>query len=118
MSKLKESTTYESCIGVKEEVQSSTLFDYMELDEEEKGKYSEIEDKEWKKYWTGMPEYNQEDNPPYKTIYIHFRNEEDYQEFAQMIGQTLTEKTKTIWHPALDRTQNSLLRWVVEDENN
>ena len=65
-----------------------------------------------------MPEYNQEDNPPDKPIYIHFRNEEDYQEFAQIIGQSLTEKTKTIWHPALDRTQNSLLRWVVEDENN
>ena len=49
MSKLKESTTYESCIGVKEEVQSSSLFDYMELDEQEKEKYSEVEEKEWKK---------------------------------------------------------------------
>ena len=72
------------------------------------------EEAEWKKHWQGMPEYKQEDNPTYKTIYVHFRNKEDYEEFAKLIDQNLSEKTKSIWHPKLDRTENALLRWIVE----
>lgn len=113
---IKESTQYENLIGKKEpELKSVSLLDHMELDENEKEKYSESDTKEWKKLWKGMPEFEQESNPTYKTIYVHFRNEEDYQEFAKLIGQNLTEKTKSIWHPHLDRTQNSLLRWIVDD---
>ena len=113
---IKESTQYENLVGKKEtESKPVSLLDYMELDEEEKEKYSESDEKEWKKFWKGMPEFEQESNPTYKTIYVHFRNENDYQEFAKLIGQNLTEKTKSIWHPHLDRTQNSLLRWIVDD---
>ena len=36
-------------------------------------------------------------------------------DFAKLINQNISNKTKSIWHPALDRTQNSLLRWVVDD---
>lgn len=114
---IKESSDYQNLIGAKETSNKPiSLLDHMDLDEEEKEKYTEQEDKEWKKLWKGMPEFEQEDNPTYKTIYVHFRSEEDYQEFAKLIGQNLTEKTKSIWHPHLDRTQNSLLRWV-EDES-
>ena len=40
--------------------------------------------------------------------------QEDYKEFAKIIGQTLTDKTKSIWHPKLDITKNSLMRWIEE----
>tara|TARA_R110002074_G_scaffold163877_3_gene323396 strand:+ start:1402 stop:1734 length:333 start_codon:yes stop_codon:yes gene_type:complete len=70
--------------------------------------------KEWKKEWVGMPEYVQEDNPTYKTISMHFRNQADYEEFAKLIGQPLTKKTKSTWYPRLDRSANSLLRWVED----
>ena len=46
---------------------------------------------------------------------MHFRNKEDYEEFAKLIGQPLTKKTKSTWFPRLDRTANSLLRWVEEE---
>ena len=69
----------------------------------------------WKEHWKGMPEFQQEDNPTYKTIYVHFRTEADYKDFAKLVNQNISNKTKSIWHPALDRTQNSLLRWVVDD---
>ena len=46
---------------------------------------------------------------------MHFRTESDYKDFAKLINQNISNKTKSIWHPALDRTQNSLLRWVVDD---
>ena len=77
---------------------------------------SKEEREPWRKHWKGMPEYEQEENRPYKTVYVHFRNKEDYEEFAKLIGQKLTVKTKSIWHPHLDRTANSLLRWVEGDD--
>ena len=75
----------------------------------------EIDDKLWKKHWVGMPEFIQENNPPYKRIIISFRNEDDYNEFAKLVDQNLSDKTKSIWYPKLDREANSLLRWVEEE---
>ena len=49
--------------------------------------------------WEDMPEYNQEDLLAYKTVYVHFRNEEDFKNFQQFIGQPMTDKTKSIWYP-------------------
>lgn len=43
-----------------------------------------------------MPEFKQEKKEPYSKIIVRFDNEEDLQEFAEMIGQKLTNKTKTI----------------------
>jgi len=53
--------------------------------------------------WTGMPEYTQDDQRAYQTIKVHFINEEDRQAFADLIGQPLTEKTRSIWHPRQER---------------
>ena len=112
---IEETTQYENLLGIKQtDNKPKSLLDHMDLDEEEKEKYSEVDEKEWKKLWKGMPEFDQEDNPTYKTIYVHFRNEEDYKEFAKIVGQTLTDKTKSIWHPKLDITKNSLMRWIEE----
>lgn len=114
---VKESAQYDSFIGKKSESSKPTsVFDFMELDESERISLEQQEHKEWKKHWIGMPEYAQEDNPTYKTIYVHFRNKDDYEEFAKLIGQPLTEKTKSIWHPRLDRTENALMRWIQEDQ--
>lgn len=104
-----ETTDYESCLEVKENA-PGTLSSFLG-DEEVK----EIDEKLWKKHWVGMPEFVQENNPPYKKIIISFRNEEDYKEFADLIEQNLSEKTKSIWYPKLDREANSLLRWVEEE---
>lgn len=79
-------------------------------------------DKEWKKHWKGMPAFEQEDNPTYKTLYLHFRNKEDFDEFCAKYrkdvdsDQTITEKTKSMWYPHLDREANALLRWIEVEE--
>lgn len=70
---------------------------------------------EWKKHWVGMPEFEQEEKPPYKKIIINFRTKEDYEEFAKLIGQELTEKSKSIWHPKLEKDQNTLKRWIESE---
>lgn len=108
---IKETTEYESLLDVKE-FEPGTLSSF--LGEEE---VKEIDEKMWKKHWHGMPEFTQENNPPYKRIIISFRNEDDYKEFAKLLenDQTLSEKTKSIWYPKLDRTANSLLRWIEEE---
>lgn len=49
--------------------------------------------------WVGMPEFVQEKKEPYKTLIIRFESEADYQDFAKLIDQKLTLKTKSIWHP-------------------
>ena len=61
-----------------------------------------------------MPEFVQNDKKTYKTIYVHFRNKEDYEDFAKLIEQNLSEKTKSIWHPKLERDQNMLKRWIED----
>lgn len=70
-----------------------------------------------KKHWVGMPEFVNEAKKTYKTINLHFRNKEDYDAFALLVEQPLTAKTKSIWYPALNNEQNSVLRYVeVDDE--
>jgi len=64
--------------------------------------------------WEGMPEFIQEKKEPYSTIIVRFDNEEHLQEFAKMIGQKLTKKTKSIWHPKLERGLNSKKRYKNE----
>lgn len=49
--------------------------------------------------WVGMPEFNQEKKEPFKTLIIRFETEQDYLDFQEKIGQKLTNKTKSIWHP-------------------
>lgn len=57
------------------------------------------EPEKWQKHWEGMPEFVQEKKEPYAKIIIRFDSEEDLQDFAKIIGQKLTKKTKSIWHP-------------------
>ena len=54
---------------------------------------------DWRQHWAGMPEFVQEAQMPYSQIIIRFETKEDLENFALIIGQTLTRKTKSIWHP-------------------
>lgn len=75
---------------------------------------SDKEVNDWKKEWKDMPEFVQEKQKPYAQITVRFNNEEDLQEFAKMINQKLTNKTKSIWHPQLIRGINSSKRYSDE----
>ena len=56
-------------------------------------------DTSWKKEWVGMPEFVQKKQEPYAKIIVRFNDEKSLQDFAKKIGQKLTNKTKSIWHP-------------------
>ena len=49
--------------------------------------------------WQQMPEFVQEKQEPFAQIIFRFENEDDLDAFAELIGQKLTGKTKSAWHP-------------------
>jgi hypothetical protein len=49
--------------------------------------------------WEGMPEFDQPDASGWKTLTVHFENEDDYQEFIKRLDLPLTEKTRMTWYP-------------------
>lgn len=49
--------------------------------------------------WQQMPEFVQNKQEPYAAVMFRFQTEEDLAEFAELIGQKLTQKTKSSWYP-------------------
>jgi len=70
------------------------------------------EDEAWKDHWHGMPDYSQEWALALRTITMKFRTKAHYDEFSNRIAQSMTDKTKWIWHPEQKIIRNRLLRWV------
>ena len=64
--------------------------------------------------WKDMPEFVQDKQEPFAKIIVRFNSQEDLDEFSNLIGQKLTPKTKSIWHPQLVRGINSAKRYVDE----
>lgn len=63
---------------------------------------------DWEKEWKDMPEFNQvKTEKPYAQIIFRFANEKDLQEFSKIINQKLTNKTKSAWHPQIERGMNA-----------
>lgn len=50
--------------------------------------------------WQGMPDFDQPDAGPFRTIRVHCTDQASVDAFAELIGQKLTEKTKWVWYPA------------------
>ena len=67
---------------------------------------AKIKDGEWKQEWLDMPEFEQEDRSPYRTILIHFENDKDVEEFGKLIGQKITPKKKYYWYPERQKTNS------------
>lgn len=64
--------------------------------------------------WKGMPEYNNTDQTPYRTILVHFESEVFVKEFERVMKQSLTEKTKFIWFPEKQRLDMSSISYKNE----
>ena len=52
----------------------------------------------WQEEWEDMPEYVQEYQGAHRTIYVHFRNQEDVDEFSELIEQKIFPKYKSYWY--------------------
>jgi ParB-like chromosome segregation protein Spo0J len=49
--------------------------------------------------WEDMPEFSEEDKSAYRTLLVHFMNDEDIEKFKKLVKQEFTEKTKFIYFP-------------------
>jgi hypothetical protein len=58
-------------------------------------------------HWRGMPEFVQDDLTPFKTIYVHFENQEHLDAFAELVGQIITPKTRSIWYPKREKARHA-----------
>jgi len=65
-------------------------------------------------HWIDMPEFIQEKKEPFAQIIVRFDSEKDLNEFAEMISQKLTPKTKSIWHPFKSHFRNVIKEWQNE----
>jgi|TARA_R100000152_G_C6625805_1_gene75022 hypothetical protein len=55
--------------------------------------------KDWEKEWQSMPEFVMGNTEPFQRITISFQSQEDVKQFAELIGQTITSKTASLWYP-------------------
>jgi hypothetical protein len=54
--------------------------------------------------WQGMPVFEQEDNfGAIATVKVHIATKADLLRFAQLMGQTVTEQSKSIWFPKQEK---------------
>ncbi len=52
--------------------------------------------------WTGMPEFENEDKTSFQSIIVHFENQQVVDEFATLIQQKITAKTRSTWYPQIE----------------
>jgi len=65
-------------------------------------------------HWQDMPEFIQDNKSAFRSIIIHFKNKEDINEFAKIINQTITEKTKFLWFPKQEQLETESRRYKSE----
>lgn len=64
--------------------------------------------------WQGMPEFHQEDKTAWKSLIVNFSSIDDLQSFSELIGQSLTEKTRSIWYPQAEIERYADKRYIDE----
>lgn len=67
--------------------------------------------------WEGMPEYTHKDLNAWKQLIVSFANEQDYLRFAKLVGQKLTDKTRSIWYPKAEVVSELDKRYADEEES-
>ena len=72
----------------------------------------EIEDFDAAAHWVGMPEYEIPDRQ--LKVSVLFRNEEDRERFAELLGLEFTERTVSTWWPHKPKGDPSSLRFEEE----
>jgi hypothetical protein len=68
------------------------------------------------KHWQNMPEFKQADRSAQRQIIVSFDNDDDVQTFAKLIGQNITDKTKSVWFPQREKQIVKELFWIEEDK--
>lgn len=66
-------------------------------------------------HWEGMPEFEQDAIKTFHSMTIHFKTEQHLLDFARLVRQTITPKTKYIYYP--EQQKEDLTKLAVVDES-
>jgi ParB-like chromosome segregation protein Spo0J len=55
--------------------------------------------------WQGMPAFTQRDERAFRSIALHFKDQKAVDDFAKLIGQTITPKYRSLWFPPEKREE-------------
>ncbi len=64
--------------------------------------------------WNGMPEFVQDGEKVHRKIIISFKSEDDVKKFAELLDQRITDKTKSLWYPAKEKS-NKISMWIDDE---
>jgi len=64
--------------------------------------------------WTGMPEFDQQDRKAFRSITVHFKDQAKVDEFARLVGQPITDKTRYLWFPEIEIETYADKRYVFD----
>lgn len=81
------------------EILESELTDINNIDMSDFGFDLDFEEIDPYQEWKDMPEFEQNNEEGYQKVVIHFETKKDVKEFADLIEQKITDKTKSIWYP-------------------
>lgn len=51
--------------------------------------------------WAGMPEFKSEDKTAFRSLQVHFHDQDGVDKFAELMGQPITKKTRYLWFPEI-----------------
>jgi ParB-like chromosome segregation protein Spo0J len=57
--------------------------------------------------WEGMPEFEQEDALAFRSVKVNFLSQSDVDDFAALLGQTITQETKSLYYPKRERAKST-----------
>lgn len=75
---------------------------------------AEIKNEDEAAHWVGMPKFSGVPNPSFRQLQVHFKCQEDVDEFAKRLGIEVTEQSDVVWFPK--RTNEDLSSVVVEGD--
>lgn len=64
--------------------------------------------------WQGMPEF---DRTPlaFRSIHVHFKTQDDVDTFAQLIGQDISDKATSLWHPEQAKNERKSQGYITDE---
>lgn len=65
--------------------------------------------------WSDLPGFTQDDATAHRTLKVHFASDADVAEFARLVGQSITEKTRSLWFPYVAPEKFIDKRWASND---
>lgn len=64
--------------------------------------------------WQGMPEFAHEDKTAFQSITLHFVDQAAVEQFADLVGQKISPKTRFLWYPAIEIEHYADKRYAPE----